>query len=157
MNKKVIIAVVAIVVVVAVVFAVVFLMKDKKVELNLQELNTSISAMKPFDEMATADIDAETLETMYEISPDDYDEMIGKMPLMNIQASMYLVIKAKDGKVDDVKAKVESYAAKLEQIWESYLPEQYELVQKRKLNVVGNYVYLVVSESAEDIEKLINK
>ena len=158
MNKKVIIAIVVVaVVVLAIVLGVIFLKGEKKVELNLQELNTSISAMAPFDEMPTMEIDQQTLETMYEITADDYEEAVGKMPMMNIQASMYLVIKAKDGKVEDVKSKVENYAAKQEEIWSTYLPEQYELVKARKLNVVGDYVYLIISESADEIEKLINQ
>ena len=158
MNKKLIIAIVIVaVVVLAVVLGVIFLKGEKNVELNLQELNTSISAIAPFDEMPTMEIDQQTLETMYEITTDDYEEAVGKMPMMNIQASMYLVIKAKDGKVEDVKSKVENYAAKQEEIWSTYLPEQYELVKARKLNVVGNYVYLIISESADEIEKLINQ
>ena len=161
MNKKVIVAIVVVaVVVLAVVLGMVFLKRDKQdenSELNLQELNTTISAMAPFDEMPTMEIDQETLEAVCGISSDIYEEAIGKMPMMNVQASMYLIIKAKDGKVEDVKSKVEDYATKQENIWSTYLPDQYDLVKARKLNVVGNYVYLIISESADEIEKLISK
>ena len=156
MNKKVIVAIVVVaVVVLAVVLGMVFLKRDKQDENS--ELNTTISAMAPFDEMPTMEIDQETLEAVCGISSDIYEEAIGKMPMMNVQASMYLIIKAKDGKVEDVKSKVEDYATKQENIWSTYLPDQYDLVKARKLNVVGNYVYLIISESADEIEKLINK
>ncbi len=107
--------------------------------------------------MPTSEIDSETLSSLYDIQSEDYEEVIGKIPMMNIQASMYLVIKAKDGKVDAVKEKVQEYAQKQENIWSTYLPEQYELVKQRKMNVVGNYVYLIIAENAAEMEKVITK
>ena len=148
MNKKIIIAVVVALVVVAVIAAVVVL-GSRKVELNLQELDTTISAKEPFSQMATMAIDADVLTTLYEISEEDYEEVVGQMPMMNIQA--------KQGKVDAVKEKVDEYAQKQEQIWSTYLPEQYDLVKARRSNVVGDYVYLIIAENAEEIEGLIKK
>ncbi len=157
MNKKVIIiTAVVVVVLIAIILGVVFIGGQKK-ELNLQELNTAISEMQPFNEMQTAEIDDSILTSLYEMSEEDYEEAVGKMPMMNIQASMYLIVKAKEGKVDTVKEKVEAYATTQEEIWSRYLPEQYDLVQKRKLNVVGDYVYLIIAETADEIEALINK
>lgn len=164
MNKKVIISIVA-VIVIAVVVAVAAIViknnkgdkKDKNVELNLQELSTTISEKKPFDEMPTMEVDTTLLESVFEINADEYEEVVGKVPMMNVQASMYLIIKAKDGSVDSVKQKVEAYAQKQEEIWSTYLPEQYDLVKQRKFNVIGDYVYLIIAENAAEMEKLINK
>ena len=145
MNKKVMIGIVVAVAIIVVVVAVALLFKKSpSKELNLQELNTQISEISPFNEMATMDIDADILSSHYEINESDYEEVVGKMPMMNIQASMYLIIKAKDGSVDTVKEKVEQYAQKQDDIWSRYLPDQYDLVQQRKLGVVGNYVYLII-------------
>lgn len=157
MNKKTIIGIVAVVLVIVIAVVAVILIKGRAVTIDLQALNTEISEKSPFDEMPTQDIDKEVLESQYEIKDDQYEEFIGKMPLMNIQASMYLVIKAKDDTVDSVKEKVETYAQKQEDIWSTYLPEQYELVKNRKLGVKGNYVYLIISESSTELEELITK
>ena len=158
MNKKVIIiTAVVVVVLIAIILGVVFVVGGQKKELNLQELNTAISEIQPFNEMPTTEIDDSILTSLYEMSEDDYEEAVGKMPMMNIQASMYLIVKAKEGKLDTVKEKVEAYAARQEETWSRYLPEQYDLVQKRKLNVVGDYVYLIIAETADEIEALINK
>ena len=157
MNKKTIIGIVAVVLVIVIAVVAVVLIKGRAVTIDLQALNTEISEKSPFDEMPTQDIDKEVLESQYEIKDDQYEEFIGKMPLMNVQASMYLVIKAKDDTVDSVKEKVEAYAQKQEDIWSTYLPEQYELVKNRKLGVKGNYVYLIISESSTELEELITK
>ena len=157
MSKKVIFAIIALVVVVAIALGIFFLVggKNKEVTLDLQQINTTISEKAPFNEMAAMDINTETLTMLYEINAEDVEEVIGKMPMMNVHASMYLVIKAKEGSVDTVKAKVEQYAAAQEQMWATYLPEQYALVQARKLGTNGNYVYLFISENASELEALV--
>lgn len=157
MNKKVICGIIAVIVVVAIVIAVVLINNNKNVTIDLQDLNTKFSEKAPFNEMATMDIDAEVLSTLYDINSDQIEEVIGKMPLMNVQASMYLVIKTNENSVDAVKEKVESYAQAQEQMWSTYLPDQYDLVKARKQGVKGNYVYLIISENAAELEKLINK
>ena len=130
MNKKIITTIIIVVVIILAIVGLIFFIKNNtSVELNLEELNTSISEISPFNEMPTMDVDSEILSSSYEISQDEYEEAIGKMPMMNIQASMYLVIKAKDGAVDSVKQKVEKYAQTQENIWSTYLPEQYLILQ----------------------------
>lgn len=157
MNKKVIYAIIAVVVVVVIALGIIIFAKgnNKEVNLDLQQINTTISEKSPFNEMATMDIDIETLTSSYEINAEDVEEVIGKMPMMNVHASMYLVIKAKEGSVDTVKEKVDQYATAQEQMWETYLPEQYELVKARKTGVNGNYVYLFISENASELESLV--
>lgn len=157
MSKKMIIPIVVIILVVVAVVVFLVVKNNVKVELNLQELNSTISEIAPFNEMATMDVDADTLNALYDINEELYEEVIGKMPMMNVQASMYLVIKAKDGEVEAVKEKVNNYASNQEEMWATYLPEQYELVKERKTGVIGNYVYLIIGESASEIEKIINK
>ena len=165
MSKKVIYVLIVLVVIIAVAVAVYFLTTQNQQEsggdnannltIDLQALNTTLSSQPPFNEMATMDITMETLNTMYQITADEVEAVIGKMPMMNVQASMYLVIQAKEGAVDSVKTKVENYGTAYEEQWATYLPEQYELVKQRKSGVKGNYVYLIVSENAADLEALI--
>ena len=165
MSKKVIYVLIVLVVIIAVAVAVYFLTTQKQQEnggdnannvtIDLQALNTTLSSQPPFNEMATMDITMDTLSSMYQITADEVEAVIGKMPMMNVQASMYLVIQAKDGSVDSVKTKVDNYATSYEQQWERYLPEQYELVKQRKTGVKGNYIYLIISENAANLEALI--
>ena len=163
MNKKVIYGLIVLVVIIVIGVAIYFATRqsqqgqseENNVNIDLQALNTTLSSQPPFNELATMDITMDTLSSMYQITADEVDEVIGKMPMMNVQASMYLVIKAKDGAVDSVKTKVENYGTAYEEQWATYLPEQYELVKQRKTGVKGNYVYLIVSENAADLEALI--
>ena len=158
MNKKLLYGFIALVVIILIAVAIYFVVnqnKEEKVNIDLQALNNTISTQPPFNELATMDVTVETLGTVLQISADEVEEVIGKMPMMNVQASMYLVIKAKDGAVDSVKTKVENYGTAYEEQWATYLPQQYELVKQRKIGVKGNYVYLIISENAADLEALI--
>ena len=163
MNKKVIYGLIVLVVIIVIGVAIYFATRqsqqgpseENNVNIDLQALNTTLSSQTPFNELATMDVTVETLETVLQITADEVDEVIGKMLMMNVQASMYIVIKAKDGAVESVKTKVENYGTAYEEQWATYLPEQYELVKQRKIGVKGNYVYLIISENASDLEALI--
>lgn len=157
MKKKIIYIAITIVIVVSLGLGLYFLTKSAKIELDLQLLNQSLSQKSPFNEMATMDITTEELSTLLEINSQDVVNVIGKIPLMNVHASMYLVIEAKEDSVDIVEQKVAEYGALQETQWEMYLPEQYELVKQRKIGVVGNYVYLIISETANELEQVIIK
>ena len=97
----------------------------------------------------------DNIEEIFNIKKEDVEEVIGKSPLVEIKSSMYAIVKVKDGMQEDIKEKFEVYSKEKEKQWESFLAEQYDLVKNRKIGIVGNYVYIIVSSSADDIEKLI--
>lgn len=167
MSKKVIGIIVAVLLVVAVIVAVVVVNGNKdedtaenkqaagNVEINLEELNEEWAGMAPFNEMATMDVDSTMLSDVFQVEEDLLEEYVGKFPMMMVHASMYLVVEAKDGEVETVREQVEAYATAYEAQWEQYLPEQYDLVKDRKCGVSGNFVYLFIGESAEEMEALM--
>lgn len=157
MNKNVLIAVIA-VVVVAVVGAYMFLGNDEEAKsLNLDTANQILSSTTPFSEMMTMDITSEELGSVCGINTDNVEKVYGKMPMMNVHSSMYLLIQAKEGTVETVKAEVDKYVAQYEEQWSTYLPEQYEYVKNRKEGVLGNTIYLIIAENAEALEKSITE
>lgn len=158
MNKKMIISIVVILAVIVIGVVAFFMLKQEPVKtLNIEEASNTLSNATPFSEMATMDITSDLLEDVYGINPQNVANVVGKAPMMNVHASMYILIEAVDGQVDTVKTELEQYATNYEQQWERYLPEQYELVQNRKVGVVGNTVYMIVAENAETLEQEITK
>lgn len=129
--------------------------KVSTANINIEEIGKTISEKRPFNEMALMHVTTEELKNYYQVNIENVEKVVGKMPMMNVHASMYLLVEAKEGKVNDVKAQVETFGNNYEQQWETYLPEQYDLVSNRKVGVVGNCVYLVIAEDAEEIAKLI--
>ncbi len=159
MKKNVLSVILAIVIIVVVVVGAYFILngnqKEKSLDLNTASQTLSNSA--PFNELSTMDITIDLLSSVYGINTENVENVIGKMPMMNVQASMYLLIQAKEGTVETVKSELDQYATKYEEQWSTYLPEQYELVKNRKTGIVGNTVYLIIAENAETLEQEITK
>ncbi len=156
MKKNVLITIVVILVVVAlIVGAVIFWGKEKTIDVDVA--GQTLANSTPFNELATMDITTEELGSLYGINTENVEKVVGKMPMMNVQASMYLIIQAKEGTVDTVKAELDAYATQYEEQWSTYLPAQYELVKNRKMGVVGNTVYMIIAENAETLEQEITK
>lgn len=74
------------------------------------------------------------------------------MPLMAVHATEVAVFELKDAKnAEAIMAGIEKRQKALEDQWQSYLPEQLELVQNYKTAVQGNFVLFVISEHANQI------
>ena len=155
MNKKVGIAIGAVVVVALIV--VLMLNGGNAKSINIDETVAKLNATTPFNEMASMDITSDLLEGIYGINPANVEKVAGKAPMMNVHASMYMLLQAKEGTVDTVKAELDKYLAQYEQQWSTYLPAQYELVKNRKEAVVGNTIYVIIAENAETLEAEITK
>lgn len=155
MNKKVLITIIVLVVLVAVATGGYFIVKGAKpVTLDLATISNNIMEAG-FSKMPVADVDNEVLTSYMQVDTANVEEVYGKMPMMNVQASMYILIKAKDGTVETVKQNVEAFGQRYEDQWAMYLPAQHELVQNRKIGVIGNYVYMIIAENADEMVSLI--
>ena len=157
MKKNVISVIVAILIVVVVGAGAYFILNksEKSIDINLASQTLSNSA--PFNELSTVDITKDLLSSLYGINIENVENVLGKMPMMNVQASMYVLIQAKEGTVETVKSELDKYATQYEEQWSTYLPEQYDLVKNRKTGVVGNVVYMIIAENAETLQQEITK
>lgn len=159
MKKNIFIAIIVVLILVAIVVGGVIFSNNKGEEktIDLDTAGQTLANATPFNELATMDITVEELETVYGINTANVEKVVGKIPMMNVQASMYVIIQAKEGTVDTVKTELEKYAIQYEEQWSTYLPQQYDLVKNRKMGVVGNTVYMIIAENAETLEQEIIK
>ena len=149
MKKTVLSVIVAIVIIVAVVVGAYFILNGSEEEktIDLNTASQTLSNSSPFNELSTMDITIDVLSSVYGINTQNVENVIGKMPMMNVQASMYLLIQAKDGTAETVKSELDQYATKYEEQWSTYLPEQYELVKNRLEKEYGDYLIYIVSSN----------
>ena len=157
MNKKVLVGVIIAIVVVVLLIGGYFMFSNKEKSaknLDLATISNNITS-SGFSEMSTMDIDKDTLSTYFQVDTANVVEVYGKMPMMNVHASMYVLVKTTEGKAEDVKQNLETFGQSYEEQWSRYLPAQHELVQNRKIGIVGDYVYLIIAENADELVKLI--
>lgn len=105
------------------------------------------SAMAPQAELMS--LSAGDLSSLYGLDSSSAEGFVGKMPMMNVQATEFLVVKAVSGKAETVKSGMLKRQADLDATWKQYLPEQYEYVKNYKLVVNGDYVLFAVGENAQ--------
>lgn len=104
-------------------------------------------ALAPEGEMMA--FTADDLSALYGLDASAVQGFVGKMPMMNVKATEYLVVKAASGQAGTVQKAMQSRQAALDATWKQYLPDQYELVKNYKLVTNGDYVLFVVGENAQ--------
>ena len=114
---------------------------------NSSDILNSIKDSKENIFGALMEVNDETLESQFNINKSDVKEYLIKVPMMITSSNSYIIIKPVDGKKDEVKEKIDEYMTKLEKQWETYLPEQYELVKNRLEKEYGDYLIYIVSSN----------
>lgn len=157
MKKKILIAIIIILVIALIAVGAYFIFFNEEKTLDVDTANQTLASSAPFNELTSMDVTAEELGTIMGINTENVEKIAGKIPMMNVQASMYLLVQAKDGAVDTVKSELDNYLAQYEEQWSTYLPAQYALVQNRKVGTVGNTIYVIIAENAVTLEQEITK
>lgn len=92
----------------------------------------------------------------YGIDVSTLDEYVFSMSEMATSAETVVILKAKDGgNTGALSAALQTVIDQKKTEMENYLPDQYQIVDKSSVQVSGNYVYLVISEQAGAISKII--
>ena len=157
MKKKILIAIIVILVIALIAVGAYFIFFNEEKTLDVDTANQTLASSAPFNELTSMDVTAEELGTIMGINTENVEKVAGKIPMMNVQASMYLLVQAKEGAVDTVKSELDNYLAQYEEQWSTYLPAQYALVQNRKVGTVGNTIYVIIAENADTLEQEILK
>lgn len=159
MKKNIIIIISVLLVIVFVIGVLIYINNNKKeienIFISLEELDKKIKNIDEFDYSKMQDIDKEFATSTFLIDSSKIQDIIGKSPIINTTASMYVIIKAEELNLQEIKMALESYGVEYETQWSNYLPDQYELVKNRQIGIKGDYVYMIISENPEKIIELI--
>lgn len=152
--------VIAVFVVCAVIILAVAFINNKEedtvpVNVDFETLSLNIEESTDLDNSNLQPITIEDLQAEFEIDPSWIVKVIGKRPYVNINSSMYVIVEATDGNIQNIISAFEKYGEKYDEIWKDYLAEEYELVQNRAIGSKGNYVYFIVDTYSKDIIDLI--
>lgn len=101
-------------------------------------------------------VEGENIEDLLGIKTSDLDSFLVKNSTM-IQANSYYILKPKKSSKENVKKAMDKYMEKLEQQWQTYLPDQYELVKNRLEKEYGEYLIYVISTDNDLVFKKIKQ
>lgn len=84
-------------------------------------------------------VDPELLEMLFRVTPDMYEDYMGEMPMMSAHVDKLVIVKAKEGKVDEVREALEAYRdAQIADTMQ--YPMNLGKIQASRVEVVGSYV-----------------
>ena len=96
------------------------------------------------------------IENYYNIDPALLEEYVFSMSEEATSAETVVIMKLKDkADADTISAALQIVIEEKSGEMENYLPGQYDIVKKSAVKTEGSYVYLVISEQADAIEKII--
>lgn len=93
----------------------------------------------------------EDLEERLGLDLDDVETFIAEAPMMSIHLDLFVGIKAKPDKVDEISAVLEGYRRKM-MTDRDQLPSNQEKLSSSEIYITGNYVFLLIlGESDNEI------
>lgn len=108
------------------------------------------------------DFTSEDIDPMAEMvlelfNKEDLEEGYALVQMMNVKSDEIFVLKAADeSKVPALKEALEKEKEKQDQIWSTYLPDQYEKVKNNIIKVNGKYLIYITYDNPEKIEEVFD-
>ena len=124
----------------------------KATTIDVQEtLDTIITTY--FSEMASMPYEEMYVSEVFGLTEEEIVSFAGVTPMISAVATDVAVFEAQEGKVEDVKAAVESYKEfKKNNAW---YPIETENAEKAVVYVNGNYVFFIMAENVEEVQAYV--
>ncbi len=114
---------------------------------NVKDVLSALNTANPLGE--SRDVTEDEVNLIMNISSDMYQEFAGSMGSDEITGAMNLVIKAADGKAENVKTALETYRSNLISVREPYAPDAAAVLKDGRIVVKGNYVVMALGASSD--------
>ncbi len=109
------------------------------------------ATMNPDDMIVQQELDATMLNDMYALDDTLVESFTAKIPMISAQYEEYLVIKAKEGKAEEVKDVLMKRIDFLKDPRNMTYPEHLELIDDYKLSVNGDYVLFAIGHHSQKV------
>ncbi len=118
-------------------------------DVSVTEIRDAVKEAYGENYIPSMEYDAETLEALYGISSDMYDEVIGEGPMISAHVDTLIIVKAKSDRVEDVRAALENYRDTQIESGVNY-PMNIPKLQASEVAVYGNYVCYIMLGVIDD-------
>ncbi len=111
-----------------------------------------------YSEIYTEEIGDDMLKDLYMVAPEDVEAYVGEMSMVNILAFDILVVQAKEGKVENVKAALEQRKQNRISEFEFYPVNGNDENTKNALVLTsGDYAILVVCDDYDSVQTILDE
>ncbi len=129
--------------------------KSETIEVKESAKEMADKMITEVEQPAQIELSEEQLKDFYNIDASKLEDFTVRMPMMNVKTNEIAIFKVKDAKdVAEIEAAAKERAENVAKQFEQYLPDQYENAKNYKIVTKGNYVLMVISESADELIKV---
>ncbi|MGE7839502.1 DUF4358 domain-containing protein [Lysinibacillus sp. NPDC093712] len=129
--------------------------KESTIEVKQSAKEMADEMLEKVEQPVLMELSAEELKDLYNIDAAKLEDYSVRIPMMNVKSNEIAIFKVKDAKdIPDIEAAVKQRAENVQKLFEQYLPDQYENAKNYKLITKGNYVLIVISDSADELIKV---
>ena len=96
-------------------------------------------------------------ESIFYLNLDDVEEYSIEFSMVNVSSDNVALVKAKDGKTEDIKKSLKKRLEDVRSQFQYYLPDQFEKVENAQIYVKGNYVLLAIVNDSEKAIDILNE
>ena len=154
MKKK--IWIILIILIIAIVFAIVFILKNKDVQINIQDLASRIVESASFEDQLEQ-ADSEMVMDDYNFSSDEINDLVSYQG-SGATSEELVILQVKDkSKINSVKEKINTRLSERRGAFESYLPKEVGKIDNNILRVEGNYIILCIANDTNTVNKILNE
>ena len=122
----------------------------KSIEEIYQEIGQAVSLKSP------QCMDDDFIENYYGIDAAALEEYVFSMSEDAAQAETVIIMKVKStDDLEDLTSCLQTVVDEKKNEMENYIPEQFAIVEKSKVQTKDNYIWLVISDSADAISDII--
>ncbi len=120
-------------------------------DVSVTELRDAVKEAYGENYIPSMEYDADTLEALFGVSSDMYDEVIAEGPMISVHVDTLIIVKAKNDRVEDVRTALENYRNTQIETGMNY-PMNVPKLQASEVAVFGNYVcYIMLGAIDESI------
>ena len=123
---------------------------EKVINLNLDEYSKAIQE-EYYDTFLT-EMNESDFYTMFGLDPSQALQIEYREAFLDVKADVLVMIEVSDETlVEGVRTVLEKRLLEIQDEFETYIPEVYEIARKGEIVVEGKYVFMIVNENVDDI------
>lgn len=123
------------------------------VKIDMKKAEEVLKGEEQFKEATT--ITEEELKNIYDLDTNLLEEYIVLMPKIADQANMYMILKPKAGKKEEVRNQLNLFTEKYIEQFNLYQPEEADKINRKLISLKGDYIIYIISDNNQEILKKI--
>ena len=125
---------------------------DKTIDIAIETVRAAVDAVAPAEALPVMmEIDTAALKTYYGLGSDEVAAFSGQMPLLNVTAPEILIVHAQKNREEAVHQALSARLDTLMEQWSGGDATQFALENDCRIVQNGDWLLLVIAESAEEI------